>query len=285
MRATKDSPRASHLQNLENERPFPPYCNLKGVTEKNMNQKPQLFANFLRIGLLLAASIYFFTHIDLSSLNFPVLTTVPQPHHPSQVQGESDKMAVPNSPGIQPQPQAEPTATPEQDAGNFYIYTDDQGIIHMVNDLEKVPHHYRKRMTVSSGGKARAYLTPVVITRNQVLVPVKLSFRGRSVEARLLLDTGANITTINEGLAGRLNIEASDLRQGRATVADGRSVSGYSFAADSLSVDSRTRENVRISILPGSGGKGYDGLLGMDFLKHFRYHVDFDRSVIEWGNL
>jgi predicted aspartyl protease len=248
-----------------------------------MNQKPQLFANILRIGLLLAASIYFFTHIDLSSLNFPGLTTAPQPQHPSHAQVESDKMAVPNSPGIQPQ--AEPNAaTPELDAGNFYTYTDDQGIIHMVNDLEKVPQHYRNRMKVTRGGNPRAYLTPVVITGNQVLVPVILTFRGRSVEARLLLDTGANITTINEGLAGRLGIEASDLRQGRATVADGRSVSGYSFAADSLGVDSRTRDNVWISILPGSGGKGYDGLLGMDFLKYFRYHVDFDRSVIEWGS-
>lgn len=250
-----------------------------------MNHKPQLFANILRIGLLFAASIYFFTHIDLSSLNFPGLTTAPQPQHPSQFQVESDKMAVPNSPGIQPRLQAEPTAaTPEQDTGNFYTYTDDQGIIHMVNDLEKVPYNYRKRMKVTRGGKPRAYLTPVVITGNQVLVPVKLSYRGRYVEARLLLDTGANITTVNEGLAGRLGIEASDVRQGRATVADGRSVSGYSCTADSLSVGSRTRDNVRISILPGSGGKGYDGLLGMDFLKYFRYHVDFDRSVIEWGS-
>lgn len=131
-----------------------------------MSQKPQLFANILRIGLLLPASIDFFTHIDLSFLNFPGLTTVLQPQHPSQVQGESHKVAVTNSPGINPQ--AEPiAATTEQDAGNFYTYTDDQGVIHMVNELEKVPHNYRKRMKVTRGGKPHAYLTPVGITRTR----------------------------------------------------------------------------------------------------------------------
>ncbi|HLE41426.1 MAG TPA: peptidase, partial [Nitrospirota bacterium] len=67
-------------------------------------------------------------------------------------------------------------------------------------------------------------------------------------------------------------------------VADGRSVSSYSFVADSLNVGSRSLPHVRTSVLPGSGGEGYDGLLGMDFLKNFRYHVDFGRSVIEWGS-
>jgi hypothetical protein len=141
----------------------------------------------------------------------------------------------------------------------------------MANDLEKAPQKYRSRMKVTAGGTPRANVTPVVITRNQVLVPMTVSFRGFAVGARLLLDTGANVTTINERLAAALGVKVSDVRPGRATVANGRSVSGYSFTADSLTVGSKARPTVRISILPGSGGDGYDGLLGMDFLKNFRY--------------
>jgi hypothetical protein len=59
---------------------------------------------------------------------------------------------------------------------------------------------------------------------------------------------------------------------------------GYLSNADSFKVGSRTGYDVPISILSGSGGERYDGLLGMDFLKHPRYHVDFERSVIEWGS-
>lgn len=249
-----------------------------------MNPKPQLFANILRIGLLLAALIYFFTHIDSTSLNLPGLNTTSQPSQPSPAQPNSNKEAVKDTLLTPPQPYAEPAAaSPEKDTGNFYTYTDDQGVIHMANDLEKVPSKYRNRMKVTSGGKPRANVTPVVIIGNQVIVPLTVSFRGRSVETRLLLDTGANVTTVNERLATALGVEASDVRSGRATVADGRSVRGYSFTADSLNVGSRVRHNVRISILPGSGAEGYDGLLGMDFLKHFRYHVDFQRGVIDWG--
>jgi len=154
----------------------------------------------------------------------------------------------------------------------------------MANDLEKVPQRYRSRMKITTGGKPRANVTPVVMTGNRVLVPVTVSFHGRSVETRLLLDTGSTMTTINERLAGALGVEDSDVRSGRARVADGRSVQGYSFTAGSLTVGSQARNNITLSILPGSGGEGYDGLLGMDFLKNFRYHVDFDRGVIEWGS-
>jgi len=249
-----------------------------------MNRKPQLFANLLRISLPLAASIYFFTHIDLTSLNFPSLSTTSQPPRPSSDQRNSNKKTIKDTPVTLPRPYAEPAAiSPEKDTGNFYTYTDDQGVIHMANDLEKVPSKYRNRMKVTRGGKPRANVTPVVIIGNQVIVPLTVSFHGRSVETRLLLDTGANVTTVNERLATALGVEASDVRSGRATVADGRSVRGYSFTTDSLNVGSRVRHNVRISILPGSGAEGYDGLLGMDFLKHFRYHVDFERGVIDWG--
>jgi len=50
-----------------------------------------------------------------------------------------------------------------------------------------------------------------------------------------------------------------------------------------LRTGSRNLENIPISVLPGSGGERHDGLLGMNYLKNFRYHVDFARSVIEWG--
>ena len=29
---------------------------------------------------------------------------------------------------------------------------------------------------------------------------------------------------------------------------------------------------------------GYDGLLGMNFLRELRYHVDFNTSTIKWGD-
>jgi len=42
--------------------------------------------------------------------------------------------------------------------------------------------------------------------------------------------------------------------------------------------------DLRYIHFPSSGGKGYEHLLGMNYLKNSSYQVNFDKSVIEWGS-
>jgi len=93
------------------------------------------------------------------------------------------------------------------------------------------------------------------------------------------------VTTISDGITAQLGVGAADVQSGNSTFADGQLVGSHSFKADSLAVADYCLPNADTSILPGSGVNGYDGLLGMNYLKIFRYHVNFDRSVIEWGDL
>jgi tetratricopeptide (TPR) repeat protein len=125
--------------------------------------------------------------------------------------------------------------------------------------------------------------TTVVIRGNQVCVPVTVSYRGRSARALLLLDTGASVTGISDGIAAQLGLETSDTNPMLAVVADGRAVRARWFEADSLAVGPKVLAPLRIGILPGSL-PGVDGLLGMDFLRSVRYQVNFSRSVIEWNS-
>ncbi len=243
------------------------------------------FANLLRITLLFGGALYFFTHIDLTSTIFPHWNEPRQPEQVQRVQVDRPQEAAVPTPQNNPaELKAEALSQPpERTVGSFYSYTDEKGVVHIVDDLDKVPNKFRKGMAVTTSSVPRNNVTPVVIKGNQVLVPVTLSHHGRSVEAMLLLDTGATITTINERLAALLGVAPAEMKQGTVRLADGRSVAAHGFVINGLAVGSKNLANLQASIIPGSGGEGHEGLLGMNFLKNFRYHVDFNRSVIEWG--
>jgi len=139
------------------------------------------------------------------------------------------------------------------------------------------------RLNLTPSTASRSDVTAVVINGNTVLVPVTFSYRGNSVQAMLVLDTGASVTTISERVAARLGVDPKETRALTGVVADGRQVDGRWFVADSLVVGPKNLPQLPTAILPGAGPAGYDGLLGMNFLKKFRYHVDFNRSVIDWN--
>lgn len=238
------------------------------------------------IVIVLGGATFFVGHMDVTSLVFPALNFSRQQVDSSRPSEECRPESLASTTeGIPSQlPRAEEPIRPVAPSeGHFYTFTDRQGTVHIVNDLEKVPTEARGGVKVFRADASRRLVTPVIIKGDQVLLPVTISLRGRTVEALFLLDTGASVTTINEGLAVRLGVTASEVREGRTTIADGRTVGSYLFQADSLSVGFRSVANAQVSIISRSVGQGYDGLLGMNFLKNFRYHLDFDRSVIEWS--
>jgi len=56
----------------------------------------------------------------------------------------------------------------------------------------------RQQQKIAKEKYLKRVQTKVAIDGNRVLVPVKLGYRGKEVEATLLLDTGATITTVHQ---------------------------------------------------------------------------------------
>lgn len=174
---------------------------------------------------------------------------------------------------------------PQTARADFFQYTDQDGTVVMVDDESKIPPRYRKKTRTTKAAPAGdSKSTPVRLSRgNQAIVPVRISYRNTTVEAWLLLDTGAAVTVISNSLADRLGIKPASTERRLAQLADGSVIDTARTRVDYLAVGPKMKYNAEVAIMPSDGPvTGFDGLLGMNFLGEFRYHLDVNNQTIEW---
>jgi len=167
---------------------------------------------------------------------------------------------------------------------DFFQYTDQNGTVVMVDDESKIPQKYRKQTkTTKIDPNNGSRTTAVKVNNNQVLVPVRFNYHDTTVDAWLLLDTGASTTLISASLADRLGIKTASTQSSMSQVADGRVVKTFRTLVDYLAVGPKMKPNAEVSIMSSNGSElAFDGLLGMNFLGDFPYSLDIKNQIIEW---
>lgn len=127
---------------------------------------------------------------------------------------------------------------------------------------------------------ARSLVTPVTITGNRVFVQVNLSSSSAQTTALMLIDTGASSTLITSSVADRLKLTGGSTAVGKGV--GGRVMTKRSILSEAR-VGPTKRTNLQVSIINERGDTGYgDGLLGMDYLRGYKYHIDFEKQVLVW---
>ena len=97
---------------------------------------------------------------------------------------------------------------------------------------------------------------------------------------RLLIDTGASMTMLTPDVLEQRGIHYQDTgRTGVFNTANGR-VRAPIYKLSSLTVGDWRVNQLEIGVLDLSGGSNIDGLLGMNFLRHFQFFIDQNEALL-----
>jgi predicted aspartyl protease len=172
----------------------------------------------------------------------------------------------------------------------LYRWTDEKGETHFGQGIESVPERYRGRASAvgsvdsppAPSGPAAATVTDGV-TRIRFApgrsIMVTATINGRA-PVRLILDTGATRTMISPAALIGLGVSYGDAPriQFRGVAGSG---SAYLVSLESVEVGGARVAPLRVLSHDSQLGGVAQGLLGQDFLNHFRVIIDNSRGVVE----
>jgi hypothetical protein len=175
-------------------------------------------------------------------------------------------------------------------------YEDKNGITFWVTDESKIPSVYKnitsqlnkntdktKHDPIKSPVEKKQYSTKISIVDNVIIVNVVFRNKGSKVKARMILDTGASVTTIYSALASKLNLGKNKLSRSRSVNANGISSDSVLTKVDHIEVDDKILANTEIVVIPLLNNIGADGLLGNSFLRFFNFTIDYEKQLLRWN--
>ena len=150
--------------------------------------------------------------------------------------------------------------------------------------MQKKREKKRTETRLKRKGVQRDTIVGNPVVGNAVLVPVILGYRGKQIETRLMLDTGASMIALHLEIAKALDIDLRRFKRVRPQVAGGKSINAYVGKLDYVKAGPIRKDDIYVSVIEHQGSPvPFKGLLGMNFLRGVEYRIDFENQLINWN--
>jgi clan AA aspartic protease (TIGR02281 family) len=179
------------------------------------------------------------------------------------------------------------SASPLQ-AAEYYRWVDDNGVLHITDNLHNVPPKQRggaKRIQaqetprIAEPVKAPPRKASVPMEKHGEVVVIEATLNNKR-SAKFVVDTGASYTLISRSLAQDLAI---DVGQGTKTMpfqtANGL-INAPVTSLESITVGGMEIKNLTTAVHDAVPDSQVSGLLGLNFLSHFRMDIDTQKRVL-----
>lgn len=171
---------------------------------------------------------------------------------------------------------------------DLYRWVDERGVVHFSDNPHNIPKQFRENANriKSIAPSPNPYIPPQYSER--ATIPLKKRGMTTVVEATLndhtqvdfILDTGASYTVISSAVAEKININMEiNHPKIRLQTANGI-IDAPLVTLESIEISGMRVANLKVVVHDFSQDKSIAGLLGLNFLQHFRMNLDAANGIL-----
>lgn len=168
-------------------------------------------------------------------------------------------------------------------AAEFYRWVDERGVVHFTDSLHAIPQSHRKSVTRIKVQGPRETASPstrttVPIQKKGEVVIVPATLNQKST-AFFVLDTGASYTMLSRATATALGLDLEKRPTVALQTANGQ-IQAPLVSLDTIDVGGLQIKNVTAAVHDVFPDGTIAGLLGLNFLRHFRLDIDTQNGLL-----
>ena len=174
-------------------------------------------------------------------------------------------------------------------AAEYYRWIDQNGVRHFTDNVHNIPEKQRNtatRIQAKTSPRSPEPKTTAVLEKASVpiekygqVVIIAATLNGKT-PAKFVVDTGASHTMISNAMAKELNINISQNQRTIPFQTANGVIQAPLTSIESITVGGMEIKNLTAAIHDAIPDPNVSGLLGLNFLTHFKMDIDPQKAVL-----